>query len=230
MIEVPVHNSEGEPVDTIEVDAALLGERVRPALLKQAYVRFHANRRHGAAATRSRGGITGSGKKLYRQKGTGNARRGDKKTNLLRGGGRAFAKHPKSWRQRMPDRMRRLANRNALLAKLVDHEVKLVQDFSGFQAPSTRRFRELIEKLGVDRSCLVALGDTREGAGLSARNVPHVAVVRMDQINVFTLLNHRYLVAELGPFKAWLEQIDAAGAGRQVAPEAIAAGQEASDA
>ncbi|MDX1682352.1 MAG: 50S ribosomal protein L4 [Phycisphaeraceae bacterium] len=227
MIEVPVHNSDGEQVETFEVDEELLGGEIRPKLLKQAFVRYHANRRQGSAATRNRGRIRGSGRKLYRQKGTGNARRGDKKTNLLRGGGVAFAKRPKSWRQKMPRQMRRLANRNALLAKLVDGEVKLVTGFGVDDKPSTAAVSGLLEKLGVDRSCLLALEDTRGNEGRSARNIDRLSVTRIDQINAFSLLNNRYLLCEKDALAKWIEH---RGNGRQVAEvtdEEIAANQEA---
>ena len=128
MIQIPVHNQSGEQVDAIEVDEQLLGGELRPVLLKQAYVRYHANRRLGNAKTKRRGENAYSTRKLYRQKGTGNARRGSAGTNLMRGGGHGFAKSPRSWRQDMPIKMRRLANRNALLAKIVDDEIKIIDN------------------------------------------------------------------------------------------------------
>ena len=126
MIEIPVHNMAGEQVDSLKIDEQSLGGEVRPVLLKQAYVRCHANRRQGSAHTRNRSEKIGSNHKLYRQKGTGNARRGNLRTNIMRGGGNAFGKKPKSWRLGMPKKMRRLAGRNAMLAKAVDGEIKIV--------------------------------------------------------------------------------------------------------
>ena len=204
MIEVPVHNDGGERVDALSVDEGLLGGEVRPRLLKQAYVRFHANKRQGTFATQNRGEVSYSGKKLYRQKGTGNARRGDRTANILRGGATAHPKRPKSWRQGMPKRMRRLANRNAVLAKIVDEELKLV-DGLAFETPSTKRFAGILAGLGLDRSCLVALPDPRDATGRSAANVEQVTLTRLDRLNAFDILNHRYLVAPREAFRAWLE-------------------------
>ena len=127
MIEIAIHNQKGDQVDTLQLDESVLGGEVRPDLLKQAFVRYHANRRQGSANGRSRADVSFSTRKLYRQKGTGNARRGSAGTNLMRKGGQAFAKRPRSWRIGMPDKMRRLANRNALLAKAVDGEIKVSQ-------------------------------------------------------------------------------------------------------
>ena len=140
MIELPIYDKQGKQVDTLAVDEASLGGEVRPALLKQAYVMFHANRRQGSARTKSRGMVAGSTRKLYRQKGTGNARVGTRRTVVRKGGGVAFAKNRthEDFRQKMPKKARRLANRNALLAKLVDSEVKVIDDLS-FEARRPRR-------------------------------------------------------------------------------------------
>jgi len=207
MIELPIYNKEGKQVDTLAVDEALLGGEIRPALLKQAYVMFHANRRQGSARTKSRGMVEGSTKKLYRQKGTGNARAGARRTVIRKGGGVAFAKtkERESYRQTMPKRMRRLANKNALLAKLVDGEVKCVDDLT-FDAPKTSDFRKLLKALSIDRSCLVALaGDNRNGA-LSARNLDSVDTIRADQLNAFELLNHRYLVVDRASLESFVNR------------------------
>ncbi len=195
MIELPVYDKKGKQVDTINVDEATLGTEVRPTLLKQAYVMFHANRRQGSARTKSRGMVEGSTRKLYKQKGTGNARMGSARTVLRKGGGVAFAKKQTgdNFRKDMPKKMRRLANRNALLAKLVDGEVKCVVDMD-FDAPKTKDMKAVLEAIGIDRSCLVALQTENRNAALSARNLENVDTIRVDQLNVFELLNHRYLV------------------------------------
>jgi len=210
MIEIPVHNRSGEQVGSMQVDEASLGGQVRPNLLKQAYVRFHANRRQGSAHTRNRSATEGSNRKLFRQKGTGNARRGRIRTNIMRGGGVAFGKRPHSWRQGMPKKMRRLANRNALLAKAVDGEIKIIDDLS-FDKPSTKQFAELLKALEIDRSCLVALTDTRVNTARSAANLQHVSLTRIDQLNAFDLLNHRYLIVDQEALTGWLEGTAAAG-------------------
>lgn len=206
MIDIPVHNESGQQVDTLSLDESLLGDEVRPDLLKQAYVRYHANRRLGTVRTRTRGEVSGSNRKLFKQKGTGNARRGDRKTNILRGGGHGHAKQPKSWRQKMPTKMRRLANRNALLAKAVDGEIKLVDRLS-IDQPSTKKFGSLLSSLSIDRSCLVALEDTRTPAGKSARNFETVSLTQIDRLNAFDLLRHRYVLVEKSAFEAYLGRI-----------------------
>lgn len=216
MIEIPIHNHAGEAVGKLEVDEQLLGGEVRHRLLKQAYVRYHANRRLGTVKTQNRSETAYSTRKLYRQKGTGNARAGDANANLRRGGAHGLPKRPHSWRQDMPTKMRRLANRNALLAKAVDGEIRLVDQLS-FDKPSTRQFGELLKALKVDRSCLVALADTRGHEARSARNLENVNVTQVDRLNAFDLLNHRYLLAEKSAFEAYIGRLtEQHAAGREV--------------
>ncbi len=210
MIEIPVHDAAGKQTGTIQLDEQLLGGEVRADLLKQAYVRFHANRRQGSARTRNRAETAYSTRKLYRQKGTGNARRGSAGTNLMRHGGHAFAKRPRSWRQDMPAKMRRLANRNAILAKAIDNEIRVIDGLS-YDKPSTKQFASLLAALQVDRSCLVALADTRTPEARSAANLEQVSLTQVDRLNAFDVLNHRYLVADKAAFEAY---INAAPAGR----------------
>lgn len=206
MLELAVYNQAGKKIDSLKIDEAQLGGEVRPALLKQAYVRMHAHQRQGSARTKSKGMIAGSTKKLYRQKGTGNARMGPKRTNLRKGGGVAFAKTRTrdAFRQDMPRKMRRLANRNALLAKLVDDEVKVI-DALAFKEPKTSAMRAILDALGVNRTCLVALDGGNRNGLLSARNLEDVSVLRIDQLNVFDLLNHRYLVVDRQSLLAFID-------------------------
>ena len=206
MIELPVLDNSGKKVDALSIDEAQLGSEVRPALLKQAYVMFHANRRQGSARTKSRGMVEGSTRKLYRQKGTGNARAGTVRTPIRKGGGVTFAKDADTgkWRQRMPRKMRRLANRNALLAKLVDGEVKCI-DSLDLDTPRTKDMKKVLEACGVDRTCLIALATDQRGAALSARNIDNARTIRIDQLNAFELLNHRYLVVDKATLESFLD-------------------------
>ncbi len=149
--------------------------------------------------------VEGSTRKLYRQKGTGNARAGTRRTIVRKGGGVAFAKtQSRDFRLDMPKKMRRLANRNALLAKLVDNEVKCI-DSLDFDSPRTRDFKAMLEAVGIDRTCLVALTPKNRNAALSARNLPNVDTIRVEQLNAFELLNHRYLVVDKAALESFLD-------------------------
>jgi large subunit ribosomal protein L4 len=208
-MDVPVYNISGDEVATITIDEQALGGTVNPALIKQAYVMYHANLRQGSARTKTRHEVEGSTKKMYRQKGTGNARHGNKKPPHFRGGGHSFAKKRtrEDYHLTMPKKMRRKANRNALLAKLIDNEVKIIDDLA-FTEPKTRAFTDFLKAVGVDHRALLALSKDRErakNAWLSARNVDAVNVCCAEQLTAFEMLNHRYLVIGRAELEAWLE-------------------------
>lgn len=204
-MDVPVYNQKGKKVGVMSIDEASLGSTVNHALLKQAFVRYHANRRQGSARTKSRGLVQGSTRKLFRQKGTGRARVGSARSGIRKGGGVIFAKNKprEAFRQDMPVKMRRLANRNALLAKLIDDEVKIFNNLT-FKKPSAKAFEELIAACKIDRSALVALDPENTNARLSARNVTGVSVCPSQQLTCYEMLNHRYLLIAKSDLEAWL--------------------------
>jgi len=206
-MEIPVYNMQGRQVGSMTIDEASLGGSINHALVKQAYVRYHANRRQGSARTKGRGQIEGSTRKLYRQKGTGRARMGQIRSNLRRGGGVTFPKTKtrEDYRLDMPVKMRRKANRNALLAKLMDDEVRVIDDLS-FDAPRTRAFIDLREAVNIsDRSVLAAVRPDNDNARLSARNLDDVTTCPADQLTCFEMLNHRYLLIAKEDLEAWLD-------------------------
>src|SRR5436305_7758997 len=126
MIEVAVFNQSGQEVEKLQVDEAKLGGEVRRNLLKQAFVMYHANQRQGTVRTLARGEVAGSTRKIYRQKGTGNARQGTIRQPVRRGGGHAKQKRPKDWRQAMPKKARKLARNSAILAKIQSNELRVI--------------------------------------------------------------------------------------------------------
>jgi len=206
MIELPILDVHGKKVDVLKIDEGALGGEVRHALLKQAYVVTHGNQRQGSARTKGRGSVHGSTRKLYKQKGTGNHRVGNARVNSRKGGGVTFEKTRtrEDFRTDLTRKMRQLANRNALLAKLVDGEVKCFADLT-FKQPQTKAFAAVLKAGGVDRSCLVALNGANENARLSARNLDNVTVTRIEQLNAFDLLNHRYMVVDKASLQAFID-------------------------
>jgi len=193
MLKLAVYNQEGEEVDQIQVDESVLGGKVRPVLLKQALVMYHANRRQGSAATKSRSMVSGSTKKLYRQKGTGRARVGSNRTVNRTGGGVAFAKLPRDFRQRMPKKQRRLARNMAVLAKMQNNDAVVVDKIT-FEEPRTKVFATMLTNLKIDRSCLVALEDYDVNVYKSLRNIPRVNMLEVDQLNAGDICNRRKLL------------------------------------
>lgn len=209
MMDVAVYNMQGNEVAKIKIEETSLGGKLSPALLKQAYVLYHTNLRQGSSRTKNRHEVEGSTRKIYKQKGTGNARHGDRKANLFKGGGHGHSKKRtrEDYRLDMPKKMRRRANRNALLAKLLDNEVRVI-DKIAFGEPRTKAFEQFLEAVKIDASALVALptaGKDVENARLSGRNVDNVTMVPTSQLTCFNMLNHRYLVIERGELEAWLK-------------------------
>jgi len=202
MIEVPVYNSTGQEIEMIQVDEAKLGGAVRKNLLKQALVMYHANQRQGTVRTLARGEVEGSTRKIFRQKGTGNARQGAIRQPVRVGGGHAKQKRPKDWRQALPKKARRLATSSAILLKLQAKEVKVVDDFKIDKA-KTKQMVAVYKALGIDRSCLFALDGKNEALEKSARNIDRTTLTTVSQLNAWDILRNRILLVT----KAGLQQI-----------------------
>jgi large subunit ribosomal protein L4 len=205
MIELTVYNGSGKEVEKVSVDETVLGGAIRYALLKQAVVRHQANQRVGTVKTKSRGMVTGSTKKLYRQKGTGNARVGNRRTGVRVGGGMIFGKVPRDFSQRMPKKQRRLARDSAVLAKLRKNDVVVV-DGLGFDKPKTKDFAGVLKNLKIDRSCLVAVSEYDENIYKSARNVPKVAVLPVSDLNAGDICSHQRMLFTKDALVAFLNR------------------------
>jgi len=195
MMDLAVYNTQGEQVESLKVDEAAFGGRVRYPLLKQAIVMYHANKRVGTAATRGRSAVAGSTKKLFIQKGTGNARIGNARTGKRVGGGVTFAKTARDFGKDMPKKQRRLARDSAVLEKLLSDSVVVV-DRLKFEQPKTRDFEAVLNNLKIleKGSCLVTLASADENVYKSARNVPRVDVMPVEQLNAGDICNHRQML------------------------------------
>jgi len=193
LIEVAVYNRSGEQVDSVAIDEAVLGGAVRYPLLKQAIVMYHANKRVGTAATKSRGMIRGSGRKLFKQKGTGSARVGNSRTSKRVGGGVSFSKSVRDFSKRMPKKQRRLARDNAVLAKLVSNNAVIVDELH-FDMPQTNDFTVVLDNLKIERSCLVVVNGYSENVYKSGRNVRRVKVMPLGELNAGDICNHQKLL------------------------------------
>ena len=193
MIDLVVYNTDGKEIESLKVDETTLGGTVRYSLLKQAIVMCHANKRVGTAATKSRSMVAGSSKKLFRQKGTGNARVGNIRTGKRVGGGVTFAKSLREFRQRMPKKQRRLARNSAILAKLLGNNLVVVDGLS-FEKPKTRDFVSVLNNLKIDRSCLVTIGKEDVNIYKSAKNVPKVVVMPVNELNAGEICRYRKML------------------------------------
>jgi large subunit ribosomal protein L4 len=193
MIDLSVYNSDGQKVDSLKVNELLFGGSVRYPLLKQAIVMYHANKCVGTAATKSRGMVAGSRRKLFRQKGTGNARVGNIRTGKRVGGGVTFAKVVRDFGKRMPKKQKRLARDSAILAKLLSNDIVVVDELK-FEKPKTGDFASILGHLKIERSCLVTISDYDDNLCKSARNIPKVVVMPVAELNAGDICNYRKML------------------------------------
>jgi len=192
-LQLPVRNNEGQVIDQIEVDDTVFGVAPNETVVHQALVRQLANSRLGTHQTKTRSGVSGSTRKLFRQKHTGMARAGSRRSPLRRGGGIVFGPHPRSYRLSMPKKMRRLALRSTLSAKVSDGELLVVDSF-GLEQPSTKQIVHMFTKMDVGASVLLVTAEADMNVVKSARNMDGVATLPADMLNVVDVLSHEALV------------------------------------
>jgi len=202
---VPVYSLNGEVAEQIELSQAIFALPFNEAVVHQAMVRQLANGRQGNASTKTRGEVSGSTRKLYPQKHTGRARRGDIKSPLLRGGGVVFGPKPRTYRQAMPKKMRRLALKCLLSAKVREGNIRLVQELD-FKGPKTKDMINVLSSLGIDSSTLILTAQSTPNVVKSAANLPEVKVLPSALINVLDLLSYKMLVATVPAIRN-IEQI-----------------------
>lgn len=194
MATLPVFNIAGDEVGTYEIDPAEIAPRISKQLLHDVVVMYEANLRQGSHCAKTRGQVSGSTKKMYRQKGTGNARAGSKRTNVRRGGGVARTIKPRDYSYRLPKKAIKLATRMAIASKIADNELVVVDSLQ-FESPKTKQVATALKSLGLDGlSTLVVLGAPDQTVYLSARNIEGVAVSPVRELNALSVLKPRRLL------------------------------------
>jgi large subunit ribosomal protein L4 len=223
-VNLAVYDISGKKVGSYEIDPAELAPAVNKQLLHDAVVMYQANQRQGTFRTKNRGEVAGSTKKLYRQKGTGNARAGARRSGTRRGGGHIFAKRPRDFGWRMPKKALRAATRMALASRLADDEVKLVNGLE-LGSPKTAVVAKLLKSLGIaERTVLVAPAKHDDMLWKSARNIDGVSVSPVGDLNAWSLLQPRAVLmttAAIDAFRASVAKVaDAKPAGVSKKPAA----------
>jgi large subunit ribosomal protein L4 len=192
-VEVPVYSRAGEVIRNIELSDAVFAVPFNEAVVHQALVRHRANARQGTANTKTRAEVRGSTSKLFRQKHTGLARAGSKKSPIRRGGGVTFGPKPRDYHQDMPKKMRQLAIRCVLSAKARDAELKVVEELK-FDQPKTKDMAGVLAALGVDASALIVTDMPEENLVKSARNLAGVKTLPANILNVVDMLSYKMLL------------------------------------
>jgi large subunit ribosomal protein L4 len=202
---VSVRNMVGETVGEAELRDDIFGLEPHGAVMHQAVVRQMANARLGTANTKTRGQVRGGGRKPWRQKGTGRARQGSIRAPQWKGGGVVFGPHPRSYRKRMPRKMRRLALKSALSAKAAENSIVLLDALS-MEAPRTKDMLAVLDSLKIESSALILLSARDVNVEKSANNIPDVKTLRASCLNVIDILNYDTVVLPLQSLEV-IEQI-----------------------
>ena len=195
-MQAAVYGLTGEVVEHIEISDQVFGVPFNQGVVHQAMVRQRANARQGTASTKTRGEVSGSNRKLYRQKGTGWARAGSIKSPLRRGGGIIFGPAPRSYRQAMPKKMRRLALRCVLSAKARDGELMILEALK-LDEPKTKEMVQILTALKVDCSALIVTSEGEANLVKSARNLAGVKTLPANLLNVVDILSRKMLLMEV---------------------------------
>jgi large subunit ribosomal protein L4 len=192
-VQVPVYNLSGEVVRQIDISDSVFAVPFNETVVHQVMVGQRANARQGTSSTKTKGTVHGSTRKLFRQKGTGYARAGSKKSPLRRGGAITFGPHPRDYRQDIPRKMRRLALRCVLSAKAGDGELKILEGFN-FTEPRTKKMIEVLIALGIDSSALIVTQEPEENVIKSARNLPEIKTMPANILNIIDILSYKTLL------------------------------------
>ena len=214
MPSTPLYDRTGKQVGDVDLSDELFAAPVNTAVLHQVVTAQLAARRTGTHDTKTRGEVRGGGKKPYRQKGTGRARQGSRTAPHYRGGGAVFGPHPRSYEQRLPRKMKRLALRGALTAKLVDDQVKVIDAF-GLEAIKTKELAGVLRALDASGRVLVVAPGRDQSLELSARNLPRVNVILADSLNVVDLLDADLVLIEQ-PALSTIETVYGSGSTAEV--------------
>jgi large subunit ribosomal protein L4 len=204
-VNIAVYDISGKQVGSYEIDPAELAPRVSKQLLHDAVVMYQANQRQGTQKTKTRGEVAGSTRKLYKQKGTGNARAGGRRSGTRRGGGHIFAKRPRDFGWRMPRKALQQAARMALASRIADDEVKLI-DTLAVSEPKTSVVAGMLAKLGLGENTVLVSPEKHDAAlWKSARNIEGVSVSPVAELNAWSILQPRSIVmtkAAIDAFRA----------------------------
>lgn len=194
MATLPVMDASGKEVGTYEIDTNVIADRISKQLLHDVVVMYQANKRQGSHNTRTRGQVSGTNKKMYRQKGTGNARAGSKRTNIRRGGGVARTVKPRDYSYRHPKKAIKLATRMAIRSRVDDGEVVLIDSF-GIDSPKTSQLEKVLHCLGLKGvTTLIATSEDDVAVYKSGRNIQGVCVEPVRQLNALSVLTPKKVV------------------------------------
>jgi large subunit ribosomal protein L4 len=192
MAEIDIIDQNNKSVGKTDLPDSIFSVDVRKGLLHEVVHNHLANKRQGTASTKTRGMVSGGGRKPYKQKGTGRARAGSNRSPLWKGGGTVFGPHPREYSYKLPKKVKWSALSSALSAKLVDGEVIIIDNISVTE-PKTKAVKGLLDNLGL-RNVLIIVPERNDALELASRNIPRVNVARVNELNVYSILSHEKLL------------------------------------
>lgn len=204
MANLPIYDKTGAQVGSYEVDTEKVAPRISKQLLHDAVVMYQTNLRQGSVKTKTRSEVSGSRKKMYRQKGTGNARAGHKRSGVRRGGGHIFALAPRDWTYRLPRKSLQAATRMAMAAKISAETVKLIDALS-VEAPKTKEVAGILKNLSIDSSLLIVTDSHDLNVYMSARNLPRVSVLPLSDLNAYEILRPKQVLMTKSAMEKFVE-------------------------
>lgn len=206
MATLPIYDRTGAEVGKYEIDPAQLAPQISRQLLHDAVVMYETNRRQGSVKTKTRSEVSGSSKKMYRQKGTGNARAGSRRSGVRRGGGHIHARVPRDWSYRLTKKALRAATRMAVASRIVDDEITVIDNLS-FAQPKTREMVEILKALNLTgANVLVSIAEHDVNVHMTIRNMADVSVLPVSDLNAWNVLRPKRLVMTKAALDAFREK------------------------
>jgi len=205
MLKVQILDKSGNKVKEISTPEEIFSYDVKSPLLYEAVLNYRANQRRGTASTKTRGQLRGGGRKPWRQKGTGRARAGSNRSPLWRKGGTTFGPKPRNYSYSLPKKARKNALKSAVSMRLAENQLLIVKNLD-LKEPNTKEGAKLMDTLNLD-SALIVDNQENKNLFLSLRNVPNIKTVDCNQVNIYDVLNHRWLVFTEKSFEAFVEKL-----------------------
>ncbi len=193
MINVPMFDSDGNSLESASLHEERFGDKVRKTLLRDVVIMHEANHRRGTASTKTRGEVAGGGKKPWMQKHTGRARAGTNRSPIWRGGGVVFGPRPRDYSYSMHRKAKKVALQSALLSKLKDNEVLLIDKLE-FDSPSTKKLANLLKNLGIEESCLIVIPGLDDAVWRSSRNIYNLKLRVVSDLNAYEVIKYKKLL------------------------------------
>jgi large subunit ribosomal protein L4 len=192
-VELPILDKSGKEVGKFTVNSETIASRISPQLLHDAVVMYQSNLRQGSAKSKTRAEVAGHKKKMYRQKGTGNARAGHRRSGVRRGGGHIFAKQPRDWSYRLPRKALQIATRMAVASKINDSQITLIDALSA-DAPKTKEAVAVLQSLEIKGTVLVAVESYNVNLYKSFRNIDGVQILPVSELNAYEVLKPKRIL------------------------------------